>query len=161
MIRSRKSDIENERLPPDLYDAESEEGRAILSQPATPEASEKEAVPPNGVAAALEKIVTEPSTPVSPVGPPSPTTPNSPLAPNPSPFRRGHGRQASLGTTMTSPSTRRRSLESTMTLIKEVYDGKSATADPELDKLANQVANSSAGKNGTTDSGRSTPAATG
>lgn len=133
-----------------------------MSQPSTPEASEREAVPPNGVTAALEKIVTnEQATPNSPIGPPSPTSPGTPLSSGPSPFRRGHGRQASLGTTMTSPSTRRRSLESTMSLIKEVYDGKSAAADPELDKLANQVANSSAGKHGTTSSGRSTPAATG
>ncbi len=158
--RSRKSDIENERLPPDLYDAESEEGRAILSQPATPEASDREAVPPNGVAEALQKIVTsDPNIPTSPISPPSPTSPASPLSSiSPTPFRRGHGRQASLGTTMTSPSTRRRSLESTMSLIKEVYDGKSSAADPELDKLADQVANQSAGKNGASESGRSSPA---
>ncbi|KAI0826261.1 serine/threonine protein phosphatase 2B [Irpex lacteus] len=157
---ARKSDIENERLPPDLYDAESEEGRAILSQPATPEASDREAVPPNGVAEALQKIVTsDPNIPTSPISPPSPTSPASPLSSiSPTPFRRGHGRQASLGTTMTSPSTRRRSLESTMSLIKEVYDGKSSAADPELDKLADQVANQSAGKNGASESGRSSPA---
>lgn len=47
------------------------------------------------------------------------------------PFRRGHGRQQSLGTTTTSPSTRRRSLESTISLIKEVVDGKSAQGDTE------------------------------
>ena len=157
---SRKSDIENERLPPELYDAESEEGKAILSQPTTPEASEREAVPPNGVTEALEKIATaEPALPASPISPPSPTSPASPLSSiSPTPFRRGHGRQASLGTTMTSPSTRRRSLESTMSLIKEVYDGKSTAAETELDKLADQVANQSAGKNGAAESGRSSPA---
>jgi serine/threonine-protein phosphatase 2B catalytic subunit len=42
------------------------------------------------------------------------------------PFRRGHGRQASLGTTMTSPSTRRRGLEDTISLIQGVWDGKAA-----------------------------------
>ena len=47
---------------------------------------------------------------------------------------------------MTSPSTRRRSLESTMSLIKEVYDGKNGTVDPELDKLANTVAAQTSGK---------------
>ncbi|KAJ7619927.1 hypothetical protein DFH06DRAFT_1482739 [Mycena polygramma] len=41
-----------------------------------------------------------------------------------SPYRRGHGRQASLGTTMTSPSTRRRGLEDTINLIQRVWDGK-------------------------------------
>lgn len=44
-----------------------------------------------------------------------------------------------------------------MSLIKEAYDGKNATPDPELDKLADQVANKSTGKN---ESGRSTPAST-
>lgn len=53
------------------------------------------------------------------------------------PFRRGHGRQASLGTTMTSPSTRRRSIESTMSLLKEAVDGKE---DAEFEQLADQVA---------------------
>lgn len=34
-------------------------------------------------------------------------------------FKKGHGRQSSLGTTMTSPSTRRRSLENTISMIRE------------------------------------------
>jgi len=33
-LRSRKSDIENERLPPDLFDADSEEGKAFLGSSA-------------------------------------------------------------------------------------------------------------------------------
>lgn len=53
------------------------------------------------------------------------------------PFRRGHARQASLGTTMTSPSTRRRSIEITRSLLKEVVDGKE---DAEFEQLADQVA---------------------
>ena len=52
--------------------------------------------------------------------------------------RRGHGRHASLGTTMTSPSTRRRSLESTISLIKESLDG-GGSQDRELEKLAEQL----------------------
>ncbi|KAF7796159.1 hypothetical protein EIP86_007333 [Pleurotus ostreatoroseus] len=144
---ARKSDIENERLPPDLYDAMSEEGKAILSQPTSPEPSAAEPVSPNGVTEALKTaIASSSSAPSSPISPSLPTTPTSPTSISPSPFRRGHGRQASLGTTMTSPSTRRRSLESTMSLIKEVYDGKTATADAELDKLANTVASQSTGK---------------
>jgi serine/threonine-protein phosphatase 2B catalytic subunit len=51
-------------------------------------------------------------------------SPVSPSSPGGTPFRRGHGRQASLGTTMTSPSTRRRSIETTITMIQEVYDEK-------------------------------------
>lgn len=47
------------------------------------------------------------------------------------PWRRGHQRQQSLGTTKTSPSTRRRSLENTMNLIKDVVDGRAAGSDSE------------------------------
>ena len=133
---SRKSDIENERLPPELVDADSEEGKAYMSQPPTP--SEESYVPPpaNGVAAALEEAISNGT--ISPgLGPHGPTSPISPTSSN-SPFRRGHGRQASLGTTMTSPSTRRRSLESTMSLLKEAVDGKEA--DAEFEQLVDQVA---------------------
>jgi len=165
---ARKSDIENERLPPDLYDAESEEGKAILSAPSTPSTPPGGApspLPANGVAAALEQAIASSSGPASPLSPMSPVTPGSPTSPTSSmsisPFRRGHGRQASLGTTMTSPSTRRRSLESTMSLIKEAVDGKVPFQDPEIMQLADQVAAQSTGSNGNgaTDSGRSSPGA--
>jgi len=143
---ARKSDIENERLPPDLYDADSQEGRAILSSgPSSPEGFEATPPPANGVAAALERAISSASaaTP-SPVSSPAPSTPTSPTSPastiSTTPFRRGHGRQASLGTTMTSPSTRRRSIESTMSLIKEVVDSKVPLQDPELIKLADSIA---------------------
>lgn len=135
----RKSDIENERLPPDLVDANSEEGKAYISSslPETPAEGyqeDRDLTPtPNGVEAALEEAFS--STPSSPVSPQTPTltTGSGPGTP----FRRGHGRQASLGTTMTSPSTRRRSIESTMSLLKEVVDGKE---DAEFEQLADQVA---------------------
>lgn len=133
---ARKSDIENERLPPELYDAESAEGQAILSQPATPEGTAGAPPPANGVSAALEHAIAAGSVPSSPMSP-IPTSPISPTSSiSPLPFRRGHGRQASLGTTMTSPSTRRRSLETTMSLIKEAGND-----DPELERLADKVAN--------------------
>lgn len=64
------------------------------------------------------------------------------------PFKRGHGRQASLGTTMTSPSTRRRSLESTMSLIRETWDSKTAVQDPDLEQLAEHVAGGKSGNKG-------------
>ena len=57
---------------------------------------------------------------------------------------------------MTSPSTRRRSLESTMSLIQEAWDGKAPLQDPELVKLADQIAEKSTGKN-TSESGRTSP----
>ncbi|KAH9932305.1 serine/threonine protein phosphatase 2B [Fomitopsis serialis] len=141
---ARKSDIENERLPPDLYDAESDEGRAILSSgPASPEGAPVSPPPASGVARALEQAISSGSiTPLSTSGPSTPASPSSPTA-SPAPFRRGHGRQASLGTTMTSPSTRRRSIESTMSLIKEVVDSKVPIQDPELIKLADSIAGQS------------------
>ncbi|KAJ8087554.1 3',5'-cyclic-nucleotide phosphodiesterase (PDEase) (3':5'-CNP) [Marasmius tenuissimus] len=162
---ARKSDIENERLPPELYDIDSEEGKAILSGslPQTPKEPEPDVDPsspvtPNGVTAGIEAAISSgsipsgnvsgPSTPTvintsvggaaSPGsavaagsgGPPSPVTPSSPAGTMGTPFRRGHSRQASLGTTMTSPSTRRRSLESTMSLIQGVLDGKNESRNP-------------------------------
>ncbi|KAG2340905.1 hypothetical protein BDR05DRAFT_966138 [Suillus weaverae] len=57
----------------------------------------------------------------------SPTSLPSPggMGPPRTPFKGRHGRQASLGTTTTtSPSTRRRSLESTISMIQEALDGK-------------------------------------
>ncbi|KAG5645519.1 3',5'-cyclic-nucleotide phosphodiesterase (PDEase) (3':5'-CNP) [Asterophora parasitica] len=136
-VFSRKSDIENERLPPDLFDADSEEGRAILSsQPTTPSDTPTSAPPPvtpNGVTAGIEKAIstgklaqisTTSSPSSSPNTPTSLYSPSSPISPGHGGFKRGHSRQASLGTTMTSPSTRRRSLESTMSMIAGVWDGK-------------------------------------
>lgn len=54
-------------------------------------------------------------------------------------WRRGHSRQASLGTTKTSPSNRRRSLENTMHLIRDVVDGRDANADGHLEHLAEVI----------------------
>ncbi|KAI0263073.1 Metallo-dependent phosphatase-like protein [Gloeopeniophorella convolvens] len=139
---ARKSDIENERLPPDLVDADSEEGKAYISSsssiPQTPaEDPSIGVVPasPNGVAAALQAALE--------TGGAVPASPTSPVAGPGSPFRRGHGRQASLGTTMTSPSTRRRSIESTLSLLKEAADGKE---DADFEQLADQVAGHGAAK---------------
>jgi len=141
---ARKSDIENERLPPDLVDADSEEGKAYISSslPETPaEGSHADSeISPNGVQTALEEAFSSaPSSPISP----STQTPLTPGSGPVTPFRRGHGRQASLGTTMTSPSTRRRSIESTMSLLKEAADGKE---DAEYEQLADQVAGKEKGK---------------
>ena len=146
--RRRKSDIENERLPPDLVDADSEEGKAYISSsgPETPGGEGPQGdreLTPNGVEAALEEAFS--SSPSSPISPQTPTT-GSPLSGSGpiTPFRRGHGRQASLGTTMTSPSTRRRSIESTMSLLKEAVDGKE---DAEYEQLADQVVGKQAKEN--------------
>ncbi|KAJ7931268.1 serine/threonine-protein phosphatase 2B catalytic subunit A1 [Mycena leptocephala] len=165
---ARKSDIENERLPPELFDASSEEGKAIISSsssssiPSTPgelDDGASTAIDAANLEAALAQQNGEPpslslNTSVlggGAVGSPisGSAGPGSPVSPGAA-FRRGHGRQASLGTTMTSPSTRRRSLESTMSLIQNVWDGQSApgsiaeeTGGEDIDGLAGQLAGSS------------------
>jgi len=72
----------------------------------------------------------------SPAGTPGTPT-GSPL--NGMAWRRGHSRQTSLGTTKTSPSNRRRSLENTMHLIRDVVDGRDANADGKLERLAEVI----------------------
>lgn len=143
---------------------------------------------PNGVAASLEAAISSgavPSVPpISTVSGTASSAPGSPITPvgggfgsgtlsgTPSPggaggFRRGHNRQASLGTTMTSPSTRRRSLESTMSLIQGVLDGKTdgggakeapiPEKDETVEGLAAQLAGSSVNNaNGVNGAARST-----
>ncbi|KAJ8517106.1 hypothetical protein ONZ45_g2276 [Pleurotus djamor] len=156
---ARKSDIENERLPPDLYDADSEEGKAIISSgTSTPGDHDIQtfdsAVPANGVEAGINAALANgvrspPLAPQSPPLPGSPGTPTSPVSPTMGgmPFRRGHSRQASLGTTTTSPSTRRRSLESTLSLIQGVWDGQEMPQEKdEIDALASKMADTTAGE---------------
>lgn len=123
---ARKSDIENERLPPELFDADSEEGKAIMAQPSTPSEDVEEESPAlaNTVAEKLESAIgkgglSRIDTSSAPLAAqPAQSGPSSPSSPA---FKRGHSRNASLGTTMTSPSTRRRSLENTYSLIQNVW----------------------------------------
>jgi len=124
---ARKSDIENERLPPELYDADSQEGRAMMSNPPSPSEESSSPVPAKGVSAALERVI-DPGN-----GTPTSPTPSSTLPAVGPPSRRGHSRTASLGTTMTSPSTRRRSLESTISLIREAVDPREEDEDESPD----------------------------
>jgi len=155
---ARRSDIENERLPPDLFDADSEEGKAMLgspAQPSSPAESGVQFVPvsPNGLAEGLEKAakataLSRINTSLSSTSQASPISSSSPSTPG---AKRGHSRQASLGTTMTSPSTRRRSLESTMSLIQGVLDGNGRIdEDDGVNGLTNKLAGSSVGKNSAT-----------
>jgi len=62
------------------------------------------------------------------------------------PWRRGHARQTSLGTTKTSPSNRRRSLDKTMDLIRDVVDGRDANGDGQLERLAEVISSPSRSK---------------
>lgn len=132
----RKSDIENERLPPELFDAE--EAKAFLAQhahsqslPETPSAADLSLSTSGSIEASIEAALSSASLASSQSnssvgGPSTPTSPTS--SPSKMPFRGRHGRQASLGTTRTSPSTRRRSLESTISMIQEALDGKDLEA---------------------------------
>jgi serine/threonine-protein phosphatase 2B catalytic subunit len=129
---ARKSDIENERLPPELFDAE--EAKAYLAQhaqsqslPETPLGTDFSLSGSGSIGACLDAGLSSGSLSSSPSGssfggPPTPGSPGS--LPSKVPFKGRHGRQASLGTTMTSPSTRRRSLESTISMIQEALEGK-------------------------------------
>ena len=73
-------------------------------------------------------------------GSPAFPSPSSPTV-GPGAFRRGHGRQQSLGTTSTSPSTRRRSIENTASLIREAMDDKgSEGGHSDLEALAESLA---------------------
>ncbi|KAH6905359.1 serine/threonine-protein phosphatase 2B catalytic subunit A1 [Coprinopsis sp. MPI-PUGE-AT-0042] len=144
---ARRSDIENERLPPDLVDADSAEGRAMISSssiPATPaEAPDsKHTFSATTVAAGLEKVLGEGLPGRNNTTNPSPGS-SGPPSPNPGGYKRGHSRQASLGTTMTSPSTRRRSLESTLSLIQGVLEGNEKGENEEVDGLTSKLAGSS------------------
>ena len=95
----------------------------MMSNPPSPSEETASPVPANGVSAALERVIDSGS------GTPTLPTPGSTLPAIGPPSRRGHGRTASLGTTMTSPSTRRRSLESTISLIREAVDPKEEEAE--------------------------------
>ncbi|KAF8581287.1 Metallo-dependent phosphatase [Ramaria rubella] len=130
---ARKSDIENERLPPDLIDPDSEEAKPFLSKPASPSSGARtpatQGEPENG---ALSDSLY--ATPDSIVSTPAFEPGSGVVAPSNGLFKRGHARQQSLGTTKTSPSTRRRSVESTISMIREAVEGK--TEDAESDEGA-------------------------
>ncbi|CDZ98432.1 serine threonine protein phosphatase 2b [Phaffia rhodozyma] len=103
---ARVSDIENERLPPDLVDAD------FVSS-----ASPRSDSPSDSISS-------------------SPITPSSSM--DQVPWKPGHGRRASLGTTTTSPSTRRRSLDMTMQMINETLADQSET-NGELEQIAEKL----------------------
>ncbi|KAF8750341.1 Phosphatase [Rhizoctonia solani] len=110
---ARKSDIENERLPPELID------------------------PPNTFPMAPHLSKNLLKTP-QPHSHPNTRTPDQLLLSKHG--KRGHIRASSLGTTMTSPSTRRRSIESTISLIREAVDGRSNENDAAVDQMVDQFA---------------------
>ncbi|KAG1758030.1 Metallo-dependent phosphatase-like protein [Suillus lakei] len=107
---ARKSDIENERLPPELFDAE--ETKVYLAQ---------------AQSGSLSTTLADPiESPVSPTGVSGAMSISSGSLTSLPSLPSGARRRApsSPGTTMISPSTRRRSLESTISMIQEALDGK-------------------------------------
>ncbi|CAE6501610.1 unnamed protein product [Rhizoctonia solani] len=132
---ARKSDIENERLPPELIDPA--EHFSNTSTPAEEPPTSTGFVPTHAstgsLAASLEAAIAKGTAELG-----SPGAPGSPASQGG--FKRGHGRASSLGTTMTSPSTRRRSIESTINLIREVVDGRGEENDVVVDQMVDQFA---------------------
>ncbi|KAE8267263.1 hypothetical protein A4X09_0g5090 [Tilletia walkeri] len=147
---ARKVDIENERLPPDLIDADE-------AQPASPAEGARisSPIPDNLDMASPSSSAYSPSTPSMggagssftfgsgsasrSTAADSTSTPGTPTSPGGgavlgNSHRRGHSRGASLGTTQSSPSNRRRSLESTISLIREAMEGKDGKDEETLQK---------------------------
>lgn len=129
---ARKVDIENERLPPDLIDADDASMASIEGR----------------TSGSSFDDLTSGGTPASPGSPATTTDGASPgvspgggYVPSRGGHRRGHSRTSSLGTTNTSsPSNRRRSLESTVNMIREALAGEEGVDESQLDKLAESVA---------------------
>ncbi|KAJ9106871.1 hypothetical protein QFC19_003000 [Naganishia cerealis] len=159
---ARKADITNERLPPELIDADEEAPASPLrSNPATPSMEESPMLagspaetPPvltnpfalPGVSPASTGEPVTPGTAESPRGMGSPHGLGSPILESPTAatgaWKPGHGRRFSLGTTKGSPSNRRRSLDQTMALMKEVLEGTDARAGEDekgIERIADSI----------------------
>jgi serine/threonine-protein phosphatase 2B catalytic subunit len=134
---ARKVDIENERLPPDLIDADDPEAQAAaLAEMQQQQQEQRHIMAPFKFGSGGT-----PSTPTSTV-PSSPGGSSAPGGGSSPGHRRGHSRTSSLGTTATSsPSNRRRSLESTVNMIKEALHGEEGMDEGgNLERLANEMA---------------------
>lgn len=116
--------MENERLPPELIDPDSEEAKPFFLNASTPPTDSETPVIPDEISNHVHSgHLSEISDPESTVNglPDHVLDPKVGLAATGT-FKRGHSRQQSLGTTKTSPSTRRRSVENTISLIKEAVE---------------------------------------
>lgn len=151
---ARKSDIENERLPPDLIDANDPEAAAeYFRQQQLLHEQEAASGGDTPMQDATANVTSGPpkmrkpgftgwgTTPESTPTSPSVGAPSSPISGSGSgTHRRGHSRTSSLGTTATSsPSNRRRSLESTVSMIKEALSGEETGDDNQLQKLSDDI----------------------
>ncbi|GAA6061322.1 hypothetical protein JCM10212_003212 [Sporobolomyces blumeae] len=162
-VDARKSDIDNEHLPPDLIDPEDFAAAAAAHSAAISSGEEDNTIGSSSASGSDvfgEVVSTGPGGSTAPTSPEmtaspdlasttkdAPGTPTSDkdVSPLGSPvvenagqatFRRHHRRQSSLGTTRTSPSTRRRSLENTISMIREAMSKN----DESMEELAEKVA---------------------
>ncbi|BGP16972.1 hypothetical protein JCM10213_007418 [Rhodosporidiobolus nylandii] len=159
-VDARKSDIDNEHLPPDLIDPEDFDAAVAAANAHNAAQSGDEAATSDvfGDVVSTGSVSTAPTSPELPAASPDKEVPASPSSEQDSPFgsgspspigsptvgadnasttfKRHHRRQSSLGTTRTSPSTRRRSLENTISMIREAM----SKDDKSMEELAEKVA---------------------
>ena len=124
-MHSRKSDLENERLPPKPIDVDPEEGKTFVPPP-PPEhlQSPYQPITPNGVKDHFGKKISPGKilstlSKINTSSTPSLTSRTSPVSPS-----SAGGVMRRHSTTMMSPTRRRRSLDSTMSLMQGVLDGR-------------------------------------
>jgi len=115
---AKKSDIENERRPPTLVDPRSKNGQDIASNPSSATSSGGPPTPISPVDA-VSNISSEASLVQTSVGPSFGSG-----ATTLSNIFKGQSRQMSVGTTKTSPSTRKRTVENTISMIREVVESE-------------------------------------
>lgn len=113
---ARRSDIENERLPPDLIEADADAPMSPASKAQKEQFSTfyADATPgtPGSNMSGTDSLLGSPM-----IGSDGPV-------PGTAPFKRGHQRNSSLGTTPgSSPSTRKQPLTQTINRIREVLEG--------------------------------------
>ncbi|GAA6032522.1 hypothetical protein JCM8097_004798 [Rhodosporidiobolus ruineniae] len=158
-VDARKSDIDNEHLPPDLIDPEDFDAAVAAANAANAAALDDEASDVFGDVISAGSTSTAPTSPDVTASPVAMVGDDKDIVPSPSsekdspfgsespsplgsptvggqPFKRHHRRQSSLGTTRTSPSTRRRSLENTISMIREAM----SKDDKSMEELAEKVA---------------------
>ncbi|KAF8509068.1 Metallo-dependent phosphatase [Hysterangium stoloniferum] len=124
---AKKSDIENERLPPTLVDPKSKKGEEITSSPSSTASSDGPPTPISPVDA-VSNISSEAAFVQTSVGTSFGSGATAPSTLNN--VSKGLLRQMSIGTTKTSPSTRKRSVQNTVSMIKEMVESEE---DMEMD----------------------------
>lgn len=128
LTHRRKSDIENERLPPKLVDPDSNPVSDADTSPSDPPTPLTPDEVTHGALSCPTPVALDRGSP-SNLGHVDMDSMNG-LSEG---FRHGHARQQSLGTTKTSPSTRRRSVENTISLIREAVEAETDEGSDQAD----------------------------